>query len=81
VLVQAIPTDFDEARHETHDLIVSSCKGLPASVDLLLSDPIGKRLLTKHRSHVTALLCTAARHVLFRRGQGIVNHEISSTGT
>lgn len=59
---------------------VASSPGLPASIDLLLCDDIGRKLVTSHMHHVINLLCSAAGQVLYCHGTRLVNSEISSTG-
>jgi hypothetical protein len=42
--------------------------GLPASIDLLLADEIGGKVLSDNRGHVIKLLSQCARSVLYQRG-------------
>ena len=58
----------------------ASFAGLTASVDLLLADAIGSRLLATHRDRVIVLLLTAARRVLYCAGSKDLRAEVSSAG-
>jgi hypothetical protein len=59
---------------------VASSSGLPASIDLLLCDDIGRKLAISHMHHVIGLLCAAAGQALYRHGTRDVNSDISSAG-
>jgi hypothetical protein len=58
-----------------------SFAGLPASIDLLLSDDIGGKLLADHRDHVIMLLSKCAQRVVYCKGsENAVNADISPAG-
>jgi hypothetical protein len=60
---------------------LSALAGLPASIDLLLADEIGGKVLNALRGHVIELLSQCAGLVMYRRGGGkAVNAEISPAG-
>lgn len=55
--------------------------GLPASIDLLLADEIGGKVVNDNRGHVIKLLSLCAKRVLYCRGvDDAVNAEISPAG-
>jgi hypothetical protein len=58
----------------------ASCAGLTASIDLLLADANGSRLMAAHRDRVIELLLAAARRVLYCTGSSDLRVEVSSAG-
>ena len=72
--------EAEQEQHGEDDGVASSFAGVPASIDMLLCDDIGRRLLTCHMEHVMKLLYAAAAGVLYSRGSAHVNQDISSSG-
>lgn len=77
VLMAVKLPEEEENEEEEH----SSFAGLPASIDLLLSDDIGGKLLADHRDHVIMLLSKCAQRVVYCKGsENAVNADISPAG-
>ena len=72
--------EAEQEQHGEDDGVASSFAGVPASIDMLLCNDIGRRLLTCHMEHVMKLLYAAAAGVLYSRGSAHVNQDISSSG-